>query len=86
METRSSIHLTGAMEQIQQQAWLTQEQKQAHLIDGLEQERTGTYLVKAMATNSKGATSAWSSTLSVKISTTRHAPEEAQGQELKGGA
>lgn len=48
--------------------------------------RTGTYLVKAMATNSKGATSAWSNTLSVKISTTRHAPEEAQGQELKGGA
>lgn len=42
--------------------------------------RTGTYLVKAMATNSKGAASDWSSTLSVKISTTGRAQEEEQGQ------
>ncbi len=36
-------------------------------------------MVKAMATDSKGATSAWSSTLSVTISTTGLAPEKGQG-------
>lgn len=42
--------------------------------------RTGTYLVKAMATNGKGATSAWSSTLSVEISTAGYAPVSRAGQ------
>jgi hypothetical protein len=49
--------------------------------------RTGTYLVRAMATNAKGATSPWSNTLSVTISTASaqiskigNAPEAEQGQ------
>jgi hypothetical protein len=49
--------------------------------------RAGTYLIKAMATNAKGATSPWSSTLSVtisvasvQISESGNAPEVGHGQ------